>query len=519
MTQKTKEQRIHYKLDQMTPVIQYEMQTYNMPFAGNVSSCREVYINGDRVLEYTIAGDMTFEQIIAKPIFRDELVEYLFSFSRQLVSMVQNGLNINKVVLNLNYIYTKLSDFTIQLVYLPLDTGFPEQNIEQFIKDLLGKLVYAHTPAIECANQIADYFDSNKEFDAFQFNCFIKELRTNSQLLIIQNEIKNNVNQSVNTYNKTESARYKAEMDARNAEMAKIAAETEAKRQSEEAKRQAELAKQAEEMRMKAEAARIEAEVARQRAEEEVRQQSQTAILYAREKEEQQEESAKQQAEKARMKAELAAKEAEEARYRAELASSKYADEIRRAKETEMRAEEARMYAEYEAQRSNEEAKRQAEKIRKKTEEVRKLIENKETIYRSEDYQTESTRKLTAYGQRTYSSDLETLTTVLSGKSMQEQGTPVIVRKSTGEIVEINKQVFCIGKADQGVDYKVTGNKSISRRHAYITNINGINYLRDNNSTNHTYLNGQQVYSNVDVVIPDNSIIRLSNEEFIFTIK
>jgi pSer/pThr/pTyr-binding forkhead associated (FHA) protein len=95
-------------------------------------------------------------------------------------------------------------------------------------------------------------------------------------------------------------------------------------------------------------------------------------------------------------------------------------------------------------------------------------------------------------------------------------GFPILTRKNTGEQVYIDKQVFCIGKADQGVDYKITGNKSISRRHAYITCLNGTYYLRDNNSTNHIYLNGQQIYSNVEVAIPDNSIIRISNEEFIF---
>lgn len=76
-----------------------------------------------------------------------------------------------------------------------------------------------------------------------------------------------------------------------------------------------------------------------------------------------------------------------------------------------------------------------------------------------------------------------------------------------------------MGKADQGVDFKITDNKSVSRRHAYITNINGVYYLRDNNSTNHTYLNGEMLYSNIEVVIPDNSTIQLSNEEFFFKIK
>ena len=96
---------------------------------------------------------------------------------------------------------------------------------------------------------------------------------------------------------------------------------------------------------------------------------------------------------------------------------------------------------------------------------------------------------------------------------------PKLIRKVTGEEIPITKQVFCIGKADQGVDYKILGNKSVSRRHAYITSINGVNYLRDNNSTNHTYLNGKQVYSSMDVPIPDNSIIKISNEEFLFKSK
>ena len=114
--------------------------------------------------------------------------------------------------------------------------------------------------------------------------------------------------------------------------------------------------------------------------------------------------------------------------------------------------------------------------------------------------------------------DEEPPTTLFSNRTLVTGSKPTLTRKTTGESVQINKQVFCIGKADQGVDYKVTGNKSISRRHAYITSINGTHYLRDNNSTNHTFLNGTQVYSNVDVAIPDNSVIRLSNEEFIFRI-
>lgn len=180
---------------------------------------------------------------------------------------------------------------------------------------------------------------------------------------------------------------------------------------------------------------------------------------------------------------------AEEERIRAEKASSQYADEIRRAREREMHAEEARLQAEFAARKNAEEAKRQADVAKRQVEEARRLSEQ---------------------------IDEEPPTTLFSNRTIVGGSKPTITRKSTGETVQINKQVFCIGKADQGVDFKITGNKSISRRHAYITSINGVNYLRDNNSTNHTYLNGTQVYSNMDVIIPDNSVVRLSNEDFIF---
>ena len=264
-------------------------------------------------------------------------------------------------------------------------------------------------------------------------------------------------------------------------------AENEVKRQIEEAKYQAEVARQAEETRMKAEAARVEAEIWRQKVTAEAKDYEQTAVLTAQDMYSYQGNSDDSE----RLKAEEMFRNAEEERIRAEKVSSQYADEIRRAREQEVHAEEARMQAEFAARKNAEEAKRQADLAKLKAEEAKRLSEQP---------------------------DEEPPTTLFSNRTLVTGSKPTLTRKTTGESVQINKQVFCIGKADQGVDYKVTGNKSISRRHAYITSINGTHYLRDNNSTNHTFLNGTQVYSNVDVAIPDNSVIRLSNEEFIFRI-
>lgn len=472
MTQILKDSiKIEYKLDQVTPISKYEMNAYNVPFAGNTSMCREVFVKGERKLEFSIDGDMSLSQIMQKPVFRDELVEYIFSISKQLVSVIQNGLALEKVVWDTNYMYVRFSDFSIQLLYLPLESKFDKKDIGEFVKSILSGFVYAHTPAIECANQIVDYFNDHREFDAFHFNEFVSDLRASSQLLIIQGE-KGKSKVLTSNENNKELAIHKAEEAARKAEEARMQAENEVKRQIEEAKYQAEVARQAEETRMKAEAARVEAEIWRQKVTAEAKDYEQTAVLTAQDMYSYQGNSDDSE----RLKAEEMFRNAEEERIRAEKVSSQYADEIRRAREQEMHAEEA---------------KRQAGLAKLKAEEAKRLSEQP---------------------------DEEPPTTLFSNRTLVTGSKPTLTRKTTGESVQINKQVFCIGKADQGVDYKVTGNKSISRRHAYITSINGTHYLRDNNSTNHTFLNGTQVYSNVDVAIPDNSVIRLSNEEFIFRI-
>lgn len=244
MTQALREyKKIEYKLDQVTPINKYELNAYNVPFAGNTSMCREIFVKGERKLEFSIDGDMSFLQIMQKPVFSDELIEYIFSISKQLVSIIQNGLAFDKIVWDCNYMFVRLRDFSVQLLYLPLDTRFETRNIGDFIKEMLSGFVFAHTPAIECANQIVDYFNDHREFDAFHFNEFVSELRSASQLLIIQGEkCRSEILSDVNDSNSKEKAIQKAEEAAKRAEEARINAENEAKRQIQEAKYQAELA-------------------------------------------------------------------------------------------------------------------------------------------------------------------------------------------------------------------------------------------------------------------------------------
>lgn len=99
------------------------------------------------------------------------------------------------------------------------------------------------------------------------------------------------------------------------------------------------------------------------------------------------------------------------------------------------------------------------------------------------------------------------------------KANPYLIRVNTDERIMIMKATFKIGKATRGVDYTVSGNGAISRQHAVITQKDGVCYIRDNKSTNHTYVNGKMLEEGAEEILTHDSIIKLGDEEFQFKIK
>lgn len=107
-------------------------------------------------------------------------------------------------------------------------------------------------------------------------------------------------------------------------------------------------------------------------------------------------------------------------------------------------------------------------------------------------------------------------TTVLGTESNPTRVDPHLIRVKNNEKIPLNKQVFRIGKERSYVDYFIGDNTAISRSHANIVNHNGEFYVVDTNSTNHTYVNGGMIQSNVETKLSHGTKIRLANEDFEF---
>ena len=99
-----------------------------------------------------------------------------------------------------------------------------------------------------------------------------------------------------------------------------------------------------------------------------------------------------------------------------------------------------------------------------------------------------------------------------------QKPVPYLIRIKTGEKVPVNKPVFRIGKERSFVDFFIGDNTAISRSHANIIDRDGVFFVIDTNSTNHTYVNNQMIPSNSEVEIVSGTRIRLANEDFEFVI-
>lgn len=100
-------------------------------------------------------------------------------------------------------------------------------------------------------------------------------------------------------------------------------------------------------------------------------------------------------------------------------------------------------------------------------------------------------------------------TTVLSKKVSGGK----LIRKSNGEVVEINSEHFVIGRERKNVNYCIANNTSISRSHAKILVKNGATYIVDMGTANGTFVNGVKAEPRHEIQLNNGDKVTLADEE------
>ncbi len=111
-------------------------------------------------------------------------------------------------------------------------------------------------------------------------------------------------------------------------------------------------------------------------------------------------------------------------------------------------------------------------------------------------------------------------TTVLTKSTgttlLKQPAWPYLLRMKNNERIYINKDMFRIGREENYADYCIRDNTAVSGSHANIITRNGMYFLMDTNSSNGTYLNGQQIQINTEVMLEHGMKVTFADEAYEF---
>ena len=96
------------------------------------------------------------------------------------------------------------------------------------------------------------------------------------------------------------------------------------------------------------------------------------------------------------------------------------------------------------------------------------------------------------------------------------QITPYLFRKRSGEKIPVTKPIFRIGRDVNYNDYPITDNIYVSHGHCHIISRDGEYYIVDDNSKNHTSVDGTKIPPEQEVKLTHGCEFIIANEKFEF---
>lgn len=167
---------LNFKLADGVPVNETERTLYNYEFVGNTTTCQEVKINGKRALQFKISATLPLEQFLRKQLYKGEFLSILSNIMNQLLYFRENDMPLNKLLLDIHYMYIELSTLDIQLIYMPVDKKFADCNVTEFIQTFISRVRFVDMNCVECVDKILKYLDSKLMFDLADFYHYILSL-------------------------------------------------------------------------------------------------------------------------------------------------------------------------------------------------------------------------------------------------------------------------------------------------------------------------------------------------------
>lgn len=108
--------------------------------------------------------------------------------------------------------------------------------------------------------------------------------------------------------------------------------------------------------------------------------------------------------------------------------------------------------------------------------------------------------------------------TVVLNEEAMRQPVAYLIRLSTNEKITISKSPFRIGRMKESVDYWVTNNNAVGRKHADVIIKEGRYYLFDLKSKNGTFIDDRRIPEETETEVFSGSRITFADEDYDFIV-
>lgn len=448
---------------------------------------------------YDITEKIHLSELSEQEVNAEMVLKILHSLLLALIDMSEFRIPLAYLVLNRNYIYVD-SDYQIEFICIPLEEMKEDVDVNAFLKGFLSNIRYDLTENCNYVAQLLTYLNNSAMFNTRNMVSLVEDLMEDMGVEILQEDF-------AEIY-----ADYQEVLDE--AEEMEMNEEPAFEEETEEA---------------------VEEDFEEEMEEEEAEENAEEAegfdfgdVEELIEEEEEVEEEPMAEA-IGDIDDILSAEEA--VTEEAALEEVEIPSEEKAAKKTGFKTKEASVTGvvieddldEFLAEKEREDHIAQFEENGLK---IKKNIKvNRASVVKSSYDEEETKEEVT----ENVEEDDEAVSTSILSQNMATTGilnnptlpkaNPYLIRTNTEERVMITKQTFKIGKASVGVDYTIRGNGAISRSHAIIMNKDDVFYIKDNKSTNHTYVNNKMVQEGQMELLTHDCKIVLGDEEFTFKLR
>lgn len=131
----------------------------------------------------------------------------------------------------------------------------------------------------------------------------------------------------------------------------------------------------------------------------------------------------------------------------------------------------------------------------------------------------QAAQPIQSFGETDYFPDSEdTDETAIMGVNQDrpQAVSPFLIRRKNNERIPVDKPVFRLGRSADFNDYAIIDNSYVGHSHCHLIIQNGEYFIQDDNSKNHTMVNGTVISPGQPVKIAHGYTISVANEEFEF---